>query len=250
MELAPFSQIASAHSIRATEFSMKSLHFRLGLAAATAVAMLACGFVTAQTPTDGDRANPTPAAGGPTSSTESNPGGRSAASGGAVYPPNGPSSMAQSQVNREATQAFVTQAAQASRAEIEEAKYVMDHTTSQTVKNFAEKMASDHTTALDQLKQIASTDGYTIPNGVDSKNQASLDSLKQKQGARMNLAYSSDQEKDHREVISKFEEAAQNRQIAPAVRDYARILLPLLKEHLRMAQQLVASESNDHRKTG
>jgi putative membrane protein len=241
MELAPFFWTATAHSIRATEFFMKSLHFRFGLAAATAVATLACGVVTAQTPTSGDRANPTPAAGGPTSSTESNPNGRSAAAGG---------SMAQGQVSREATQAFVTQAAQANRAEIEEARYVVDHTKSQTVKDFAEKMVSDHTTALDQLKQIASTDGYTMPNGIDSKDQASLDSLKQKQGARMNMAYSNDQEKDHREVISKFEEAAQNRQIAPAVRDYARISLPLLKEHLRMAQQLVASESNGHRKTG
>jgi putative membrane protein len=158
--------------------------------------------------------------------------------------------MAQGQVSREATQAFVMQAAQANRAAIEEATYAMDHTTSQAVKDFAEKMVSDHTTTLDQLKQIASTDGYTMPNGVDLKDQASLDSLKQKQGARMNMAYSSDQEKDHREVISKFEEAAQNRQIAPAVRDYARISLPLLKEHLRMAQQLVASESNGRRKTG
>jgi len=229
---------------------MKSLHFRLGLAAATAMATLACGFVTAQTPTNGKRANPTPAAGGPTSSTESNPSGRSAASGGAVYQANGQSSMALGQVNREATQTFVMQAAQANRAEIEEGKYVMDHTSNQTVKDFAEKMVSDHTTALDQLKQIASSDGYTMPNGVDSKDQAALDSLKQKQGARMNMAYSSDQEKDHREVISKFEAAAQNRQIAPAVRDYARISLPLLKEHLRMAQQLVASESSGHRKTG
>jgi putative membrane protein len=229
---------------------MRSLHFSFGLAAATAVAMLACGAVTAQTPTNGDRANPTPATGGPTSSTESNPKGRSAASGGSTNQTNGPSSMTLGQVNREATQAFVMQAAQANRAEVEEARYVLDHTDSQSVKDFAEKMVSDHTTALDQLKQIASTDGYTIPNGVDAKDQASLDRLKQKQGARMNMTYSSGQEKDHREVILTFEEAAQNRQLAPAVRDYARISLPLLKEHLRMAQQLVASESNGHRKTG
>jgi putative membrane protein len=204
---------------------MKSLHFSFGLAAAGAVMALACSAVTAQTPTNGDRVPPQPATGGQ-------------------------SSITPEPVNRDATQAFVTRAAQANRAEVEEAKYVMDHTKSQTVQDFAERMVSDHTTALDELKQIASTDGYAIPNGIDSKDQASLERLKQEQGARMNLAYSSDQEKDHREVISKFEEAAQNRQIAPAVRDYARIALPLLKEHLRMAQQLLASESGGNRKTG
>lgn len=204
---------------------MKSLRFSFGLAAAGAIMALACSAVTAQPPTNGDRVPPTPATG---------------AQG----------NIPQDPVSRDATQVFVTHAAQANRGEVEEAKYVMDHTKSQTVKDFAEKMVSDHTTALDQLKQIASTDGYTMPDGVDSKDQASLDRLKREQGARMNMAYSSDQEKDHREVISTFEEAAQNRQIAPAVRDYARISLPLLKEHLRMAQQLVASESNGHRKTG
>ena len=205
---------------------MKSLHFSIDLAAASALMVLACGAASAQPPTNGARVSPTSTTGGA----------RSAAAAG--------------QVDRDATQAFVKQAGQANRAEIEEAKYVMDHTQSQSVKDFAQKMISDHTMALDQLKQIASTGGYEVPNNVDAKDKASMEKLKLKTGARMNMAYSSDQEKDHRAVISKFEEAAQNHQIAPAVREYARTTLPTLKEHLRMAQQLVASESQGNRKTG
>ena len=212
---------------------MKSLYFGFGLAAATAVVALACGAASAQTPTNGDRVHPTPSTAGTAADRAS-----------------GQDSMAQGQVDRAATQTFVKQAAQSNLAEVEEAKYVMDHTKSQAVKDFAQRMVSDHTMALDQLKQIASTDGYKVPDSVDAKDNMAMEKLKHEKSARMNMTYSSDQEKDHREVISKFEQASRNHQIAPAVREYARAALPTLKEHLHLAQQLVASESNGNRKTG
>jgi putative membrane protein len=213
---------------------MKTSHLICSLAAAGAMVALSCGTASAQTPTNADTVHSSAASGGAAADRTASPGG----------------AMAQGEVSRDATQAFVTQAAQANRAEVEEAKYIMDHTKSQAVKDFAQRMISDHTTALDQLKQIASTDGYRVPNGVDPKDKESMDSLKHDKGGRMNMAYSSDQEKDHRETISKFEQAAQNRAIAPVVRDYARTTLPVLKEHLRMAQQLVASESKGNHKAG
>lgn len=213
---------------------MKTLHLILGPSAAVAMVALACGAVSAQT-------SSTPGTAGA--------GATAAPSGYATGATAGEGASAQA-VSRNATQAFVTQAAQANRAEIEEGHYMMDHTKSQAVKDFAQKMISDHTRALDQLQQIASSDGYTMPRGIGPKDRASMDSLEHDHGARLNMAYSSDQEKDHREVISKFQQAAQNRAIAPALREYARSTLPVLQEHLRMARQLVASESRGNHKAG
>jgi len=209
---------------------MKSLHLIYGLAAAAATAALACGMAGAQTTTNGSAAQPAPAA--TTSATT----------------PARQSDMTSGQISRHATQTFVTEAGEANRGEIEEAKYVMDHTQSQAVKDFAQKMLNDHTKALDQLEQLASADGYKMPSSVGLKDKATLAKLKHEKTARIDTTYSSDQEKDHREVISKFEQAEQNPEIAPAMRKYARTSLPVLKDHLRMAQQLVASEGT--RKTG
>lgn len=236
---------------------MKSPQFSFGLAAATALLALAFGAANAQTPTNGNPVHPSPATGGPTPAGEPSPNGgvgtaaRGTAAGGfAEDQTPSQNGIAQGNISRDATQAFVTQAAQANRAEIEEGKYMMDHTKSSAVKQFAQRMIHDHTRALDQLKQVASTDGYTVPSSIDTQDKESMDSLEHDRGARANMAYSSDQEKDHRETIARFEQAAQNRQIAPAVRDYARMTLPVLKEHLRLAQQLVASESKGNHKTG
>jgi len=148
------------------------------------------------------------------------------------------------------TQAFINQAAYANRAEVAEARYVEAHSKNQATKDFAKKMIDDHSTSLQQLEQVASSGGLVMPNGIDKKDRSSMSKLKKEQGARLDMAYSSDQEKDHKEVIAKFEKAADDPAIAAAVRDYARQAIPTLKEHLRMAQQLVATESKGNHSAG
>jgi putative membrane protein len=148
------------------------------------------------------------------------------------------------------TQVFVDEAAYAHRAEIAEARYMIEHTDSQAVKEFAQKMIDDHTRSLRQLEQVASSGGFAMPAGIDRKDQKSMRRLMRYEGARLNMAYSDEQEKDHRQVIGKFQDVAHDWHIAPAVRDYASNALPTLRAHLQMAHQLVATESKGNRPAG
>jgi putative membrane protein len=189
--------------------------------AAAGIAALGCAGVGAQTP-------PVPPAGSATTG-EAQPG---------------------TQAQRQASQQFVDQAASANRAEIQEGRYVVNHTSSAAVRRFAQKMIHDHAMSLDQLKQIASSEGLKVPAGLSKKDRSSFDKLSHDNGARLDMVYSAAQERDHQQVIAKFRKAATESDLLPAIRDYASKTLPTLQEHLHMAQQLVATESKGNHSAG
>lgn len=151
---------------------------------------------------------------------------------------------------RQASQHFVTKAAYANRAEIQEARYVVNHTANSAVKNFAQRMIHDHTLSLDQLKAIASSEGLMIPAGVSAKDQKSFDELKGQNGAALDKRYSDGEVKDHRQAIAQFNSAAKQSDLLPAVRDYASKTVPTLQQHLHLAQHLVATEAKGNHSAG
>ena len=154
------------------------------------------------------------------------------------------------QFDRQTTQDFIDAAAYSNRAEIAAARYVLAHSSSQSVQDFARRMIQDHGAALDQLQQVAARGGFTMPSGIDTKHRDSLDQLKNDRDARLSMTYASAEASEHKEAVAKFQSAAQNESIAPAVRVYASTILPKLEEHLRMAQRLVAMESKGTRPAG
>lgn len=153
-------------------------------------------------------------------------------------------------LDRAATQSFITDAADANLAEIAEGRYALEHSRSPEVKQFAQKMIQDHTTANDQLTKIAMAHGYGVPVAPSRHDEAALQRLGQAHGKRFNAEYSTAQTSDHREVISMFRRAAQDPRIAPQVRQFAQQTLPVLQDHLRMANQLVATEGGGNRSAG
>jgi len=111
-------------------------------------------------------------------------------------------------------------------------------------------MIHDHSMAEQQLEQIASTEGHAVPSTVSASDHAQMLRLQRNHGSRFNAAYSTAQERDHREVIAIFRQAEQDPRIAPALRRYARMTLPTLMEHLHMANQLMASGAGENRSAG
>ncbi|HEY7929388.1 MAG TPA: DUF4142 domain-containing protein [Steroidobacteraceae bacterium] len=153
-------------------------------------------------------------------------------------------------VDRSATQRFINEAADSNLTEIAESRYAIAHSQSPEVKQFAQKMIHDHTMANDQLTMIAMAHGYGVPVAPSRHDELSLHRLEQAQGKRFNADYSTAQESDHREVITQFRRAAQDPRIAPPVRQFAQQTLPVLQDHLHMANQLVATEGGGNRPAG
>ena len=135
-----------------------------------------------------------------------------------------------------ADQQFVTKAAQGGMAEVELGQLAAQKAQNPQVKQFGQKMVDDHTKANDQLKQVASQEGVTLPTGLDAKDQALKDRLSKLSGDQFDRVYMQHMVQDHKKDIADFQKEANNGK-DQQVKQFAQQTLPTLKEHLQMAQQ-------------
>ena len=130
---------------------------------------------------------------------------------------------------------FATKAAIGGMAEVKLAELAKDKASSADVKAFAQRMHDDHSKANDELKQIASHKGITLPTDLDAKHQAMYDRLSKLSGADFDRAYMRDMVADHKEDVSEFKKEAE-RGTDPELKAFAAKTLPTLQEHLQLAQ--------------
>ena len=134
-------------------------------------------------------------------------------------------------------QAFVTKAAQGGMMEVELGNVATSHGASESVKEFGQRMVTDHSKANDALKEAATTDGLTVPTGPSAKQESAVEKFKTKEGAAFDKAYAKSMVKDHKEDIALFEKEAKSG-TSPAVKQLATETLPTLKEHLKLAKAM------------
>jgi putative membrane protein len=134
-------------------------------------------------------------------------------------------------------QHFMKEAAQGGMAEVELGQLAADKASSSDVKEFAQRMVKDHSQANDQLKQIASQKGVTLPTSLNAKDQATKNKLSKLSGDAFDQAYMSDMRKDHKTDIAAFQkESASGKD--PDVKQFASQTLPTLKDHLKQAESV------------
>jgi len=159
-------------------------------------------------------------------------------------PPGSTRSAAQAQSGASrlgsADNSWVMKVAAGGLAEVELGKLAQSQGSSDAVKQFGKRMVDDHSKANDELSQLASRKGITLPTSLDAKHQATKDRLSKLSGAAFDRAYMDDMVKDHREDVSEFRKEATNGQDAD-VKAFAAKTLPTLEEHLKMAQDTDAA---------
>lgn len=131
---------------------------------------------------------------------------------------------------------FVMKAAQGGMAEVKLGQLAMDKASSQTVKDFGQRMVTDHTKANDQLKQVAAKDGITLPTSLDAKDQATYDKLSKLSGTQFDREYMRDMVKDHQTDVNEFRKESQSAK-NPDVKQFAQQTLPVLEQHLTLAKE-------------
>ena len=132
---------------------------------------------------------------------------------------------------------FVRDAAQGGMAEVELGKLATEKASSEDVKKFGQRMVDDHTKANDELKQVASEKGITLPQHLSAKDQMTKEHLSKLSGEQFDKAYMSDMVKDHTQDVADFQKEA-NSGTDSAVKDFASKTLPTLQDHLREAKQI------------
>lgn len=137
---------------------------------------------------------------------------------------------------------FVREAAQGGMAEVELGKLATEKASSPKVKKFGQRMVDDHSKANEQLKEVASSQGITLPSKLSAKDEMTKERLSKLSGEQFDKAYMSDMVKDHTQDVSDFQQEA-NSARDPAVKEFAEKTLPVLKSHLREARQIAPTTS-------
>jgi uncharacterized protein (DUF305 family) len=103
------------------------------------------------------------------------------------------------------------------------------------VKQFAQRMVTDHGKANDELKSIASGKGVTLPTALDKQHQSHSEKLQRLKGPEFDREYMKHMVDDHKKAVADFEKASKSAKDND-VKSFASKTLPTLQEHLKMAQ--------------
>jgi putative membrane protein len=132
---------------------------------------------------------------------------------------------------------FIKKAAQGGLAEVQLGQLATEKADSPDVKQFGQKMVDDHGKANDQLKQVASNKGVTIPDKLSAKDAATKARLEKLSGKAFDRAYMRDMVMDHTKDVSEFRTESKSAK-DPDVKNFASETLPTLKDHLKQAKSI------------
>jgi len=132
---------------------------------------------------------------------------------------------------------FIKKAAQGGLAEVQLGQLATEKADSPDVKQFGQKMVDDHSKANDQLKQVASNKGVTVPDKLSAKDAATKARLEKLSGKAFDRAYMRDMVMDHTKDVSEFRTEAKTAK-DPDVKSFASQTLPTLQDHLKQAKSI------------
>ena len=130
-------------------------------------------------------------------------------------------------------------AAQANIAELSISKNV-ELRVAEPLDGVAAKYVSDHTSALAALRQIAAGLGVSIPSAPSTQQLAEASQIESQSGHSLNVAFAQASVIAHEQAIVLFKQEVANGSNWK-VKDYASAAMPVLNNHLTMAEQ-AASE--------
>ncbi len=133
-------------------------------------------------------------------------------------------------------QTFVKKAAEGGLAEVQLADLAKQKASSPEVKQFADRMATDHSKANDELKSLAQSKNITLPTDLSAKDKALRDRLDKLSGEQFDRAYMQAMVKDHTHDVKEFRQESQSAK-DPDLKAFAAKTLPTLEQHLQLAQQ-------------
>ena len=141
----------------------------------------------------------------------------------------GPSSLTMGQDK------FLKKAAEHGMAEVELGNLAREKAMRDEVKQFAERMVADHTKANAEVQALAASNGVKLPTQPDRDHRKDLEKLRGLSGPDFDREYMKHMLKDHKDDVEDFRKQADSKK-PNDVNRFAAKTLPVLEEHLRMAQ--------------
>jgi len=156
---------------------------------------------------------------------------------GSLFAQQKQSTMAGQKIQNSADRSFINGAAEANLAEINIGKMVGQKSTDPAVKDFANRMVTDHTEASQKLTAVAEMNGVKLPTEASATERNQKNELEKLSGTQLDDAYLRDELKGHKETISAFENEIERGQDQEA-KNYAEQTLPTLQDHIRIGEDI------------
>lgn len=132
---------------------------------------------------------------------------------------------------------FMTEAARGGLAEVQMGQLAQRNGRSPAVKRFGQMMVNHHGRSNQEMAALAQQKQVTSPSGMGAEHQRIHDDLAKLRGGAFDRAYARAMVQDHQEDLRLYQEEAANG-TDPDVKAFAARHVPVLQEHLRMAQRL------------
>ena len=139
-----------------------------------------------------------------------------------------------------ADEKFMKAAAQGGKAEVELGRLATEHGSSDAVKQFGNRMVTDHGKANDELAQLAQQKGVTLPSDLDASHRRMIDRFSKLSGDEFDRAYIREMVKDHDKDVKEFQREAQRAKDSD-LKSWAGKTLPTVQEHQQQIRQMSTS---------
>lgn len=135
---------------------------------------------------------------------------------------------------------FIQHVVPANLAEVELGKLAREKAGDQRIRQFGERMASDHSQAAKELQQLASEKGVSVGSDLPSSDLRLRDRLAKLQPSVFDREYVKEMVKDHKKDVAEFRRMSEKAQ-DPTLKAWVVKTLPTLEDHLKTIENLEAS---------
>ena len=140
-------------------------------------------------------------------------------------------------------QAFVAKALEGGMAEIQLGQLAQEKSQSNDVKQFAQKMVSDHSQMGEKwFKPVAKQMGVSEPKGPSKKDKKLIEKLQGLSGQEFDTEYIQAMVKDHMDDLKEFKNEAQMTQ-DPNVKQIAQQGSTVIQQHLQLIEQIAKAHN-------
>ncbi len=135
---------------------------------------------------------------------------------------------------------FATEANRGGMFEVTLGKLTAANSSYNSVRQFGEQMVKDHGRAGQELAQIATRKGATLPSTLTARQQREIERLNKLSGPEFDKAYMALMVRAHKADEKAFMRASEEAQ-DPGLKTFAATTLTMVQEHLKMAEELDAN---------
>lgn len=140
-------------------------------------------------------------------------------------------------------QKFLTEAARGGMKEVRLGEIARNQASGPAVKDFAERLVTDHTKANEELKSLASQNGFVLPTELSDDAHREIDRMSKLSGAEFDREFIAAAMEDHQQGLKSFRDAAERADDAE-VKAFASRTADVIEQHLDTAKQLQAQQKS------